>query len=84
MDAHNDPGFANQRLDGTYWYWTKADFVEFIDGLRDLLPRSLNQAAGPTGQFITTKDDLNFGVWDSNRAMDSWFGIPDPSQLANF
>ena len=80
-DSDNDPGFANKRSDGTDWQWSKANFTAFIDGLRDQLPISLNEAAGSTGEFVSTKNDLNLGVWDSNNALDSWFGIPDPTHL---
>ena len=80
-DAHNDPGFANTFPDGRQWQWSKDDFASVIDGLRNQLPKSLNEAAGPSGQFPATADDLNIGVWGSNTALDTWFSIPDSTIL---
>lgn len=80
-DAHNDPGFANTFPDGRQWQWDKDDFASVIEGLRTQLPASLNEAAGPSGQFPATANDLNIGVWGSNTALDAWFSIPDPTIL---
>ena len=83
-DQIDGPVFKND--DGTHasWEWSKEAFADMVQTFRQGLPPALDQVANQsaTGQFEQTKDDLNIGVWGSDRALDAWFGIPDPGQLA--
>ena len=55
--------------------------LAMVAALREGLPPALDGAALGQGKFAQTTEDLNIGVWGSDRVLDAWFGIPDPSQL---
>jgi len=80
-DQGDGPVFKN--ADGIHpaWAWGKAEFAAMVDALRDGLPPALDKVSLGQGTFAQTTDDLNLGVWGSDRALDTWFGIPDPGQL---
>ena len=80
-DQGDGPVFKN--ADGTNppWEWSKEDFGQMVAALREGLPPALDKVSLGKGKFAQTTEDLNIGVWGSDRALDAWFGIPDPGQL---
>ena len=80
-DQVDGPVFKN--ADGTHpaWQWDKDDFAQMVAALRQGLPPALDAVALGQGNFAQTTADLNIGVWGSDRALDAWFGVPDPGQL---
>jgi hypothetical protein len=80
-DQGDGPVFKNADGQHPDWQWSKEDFAAMVAALREGLPPALDKVSLGQGKFAQTTEDLNIGVWGSDRALDAWFGIPDPSQL---
>lgn len=80
-DQVDGPVFKNADGQHPAWAWGKDDFATMIAALREGLPPALDAVSLGQGQFAKTTDDLHLGVWGSDRALDAWFGMPDPGQL---
>lgn len=80
-DQVDGPVFKNADGQHAAWQWHKDDFAKMVAALREGLPPALDAVSLGQGQFAQTTDDLHIGVWGSDRALDAWFGVPDPGQL---
>ena len=89
---HHGPVFqsgkfkANQKPpnDWLNWRWDHNHFSEFISEFRQQVPAGLGsvaEAKNVPSSFVSDPSSLSVGVWNSENALDAWFGVPSPSQF---
>ena len=92
ITLHHSPVFQSGKFkynaknpnDWLNWRWDHDHFSEFITEFRKQVPAALGAVADAKhvqSSFVSDPNSLSLGVWNSENALDAWFGVPSPSQF---